>query len=98
THPKFPRYARSFTHSAAGAVTSMQLGNNLWESTTFNSRLQPTQIALGTSSSDSSKLRLDYTYGVIVNNVLDTSQNNGNVESQTLILPSLNLKQSYTYD
>ncbi len=38
-------YANSFSYNAAGAVTSMQLGNGHWESTTFNSQLQPTQIA-----------------------------------------------------
>src|SRR5690606_13314746 len=34
-------YAQHFTHNAAGAVTAMQLGNGRWESTAFNSRLQP---------------------------------------------------------
>ncbi len=37
-------YAQHFTYNAAGAVTAMQLGNGRWESTAFNSRLQPTQI------------------------------------------------------
>lgn len=37
------RFASSFTYNASGAVTSMQLGNGRWESTSFNSRLQPTQ-------------------------------------------------------
>jgi len=40
-------YAQHFTYNAAGAVTAMQLGNGRWESTAFNSRLEPTQIALG---------------------------------------------------
>jgi len=40
-------YAKNFTYNPAGAVTSMQLGNGRWESTQFNSRLQPTQIGLG---------------------------------------------------
>jgi hypothetical protein len=43
----FFNYAKNFTYTSAGAVSSMQLGNNRWESTQFNSRLQPTQIALG---------------------------------------------------
>lgn len=42
----FWTYADSFAYTAAGAVSSMRLGNNKWESTVFNSRLQPTQIAL----------------------------------------------------
>ena len=41
-------YAKNFTYTAAGAVSPMQLGNGKWESTVFNSRLQPTQIALRT--------------------------------------------------
>jgi YD repeat-containing protein len=44
-------YAKNFTYTSAGAVSSMQLGNGKWESTQFNSRLQPTQIALGTVQS-----------------------------------------------
>ncbi|MBX3295322.1 MAG: RHS repeat protein [Acidobacteria bacterium] len=43
-------YAKNLTYNPAGAVTSMQLGNGRWESTAFNSRLQPTQIALGRNS------------------------------------------------
>jgi hypothetical protein len=31
-------YAENFTYNAAGAVTSMQLGNGKWESTQFNSK------------------------------------------------------------
>lgn len=56
-------YAKNFTYAAAGAVTSMQLGNGRWESTTFNSRLQPTQIALGATQGTSNLLKLDYSYG-----------------------------------
>ena len=41
-------YAKNFTYNAARAVTSMQLGNNPSESTQFNLRLKPTQIALRT--------------------------------------------------
>jgi YD repeat-containing protein len=85
-------------YSAGGAIQAMKLGNGLWEHTNFNSRLQVTQIGLGTSSTDSSKLKLDYTYGVLVNNVLDPTKNNGNLQSQTITLPDLVLTQSYTYD
>ncbi|MDQ3649588.1 MAG: hypothetical protein M3458_04765 [Acidobacteriota bacterium] len=84
-------YATSFTYAAHGGVASMQLGNNLWEHTNFNLRLQPTQIGLGTSSADSSTLQLDYAYGV--------ATNNGNVASQTITIPGgPTLTQSYTYD
>ena len=74
-------YANNFTYNAAGAVTSMQLGNGRWESTTFNSRLQPTQIALGATPGATNLLDLDYSYG--------TTANNGNVISQTITVPTV---------
>jgi RHS repeat-associated protein len=89
-------YAQNFTYNAAGAVTSMQLGNGKWESTQFNSRLQPTQIALGTVQNGHDKLRLQYGYG--------STDNNGNVMSQTITVPTVGVNtgftavQSYQYD
>ncbi|MGB7208884.1 MAG: RHS repeat-associated core domain-containing protein [Pyrinomonadaceae bacterium] len=92
----FFNYAKNFTYTSAGAVSSMQLGNNRWESTQFNSRLQPTQIALGTVQNGTDKLKLDYSYGGITNN--------GNVQSQTITVPTVGSNagftatQTYTYD
>ncbi|MEQ1922405.1 MAG: RHS repeat-associated core domain-containing protein [Pyrinomonadaceae bacterium] len=91
-------YAENFTYNPAGAVTAMQLGNGHWESTTFNSRLQPTQIALGTTGTSTlayDLLKLNYTYD---NGTAST--NNGNVMSQTITVPGLThpFIQSYTYD
>jgi RHS repeat-associated protein len=85
-------YANSFSYNAAGAMTAVRLGNGLWESTAFNARLQPTQIALGNTSGATNLLKLNYSYG--------TTQNNGNVQSQTITVPSLSQPfiQSYTYD
>ena len=70
----------------------MQLGNGKWESTTFNNRLQPTQIALGTTQGGTDKLNLVFTYGV--------ATNNGNVQTQTITVPGLSQPfiQNYTYD
>ena len=81
-------YAKNFTYTAAGAVSSMQLGNGRWESTVFNERLQPTQIALGstqfapnsTTQFNADLLKLNFAYG--------TTANNGNVLSQTITTPS----------
>ena len=75
----FWNYADSFTYNAAGAATSVQLGNGRWESTQFNSRLQPIKIALGTTANATNLLHLDYSYG--------TTQNNGNIQSQTIHVP-----------
>jgi RHS repeat-associated protein len=85
-------YANNFTHNAAGAVTSMQLGNGYWEGTVFNSRLQPTQISLGTTQGSTGLLKLDYSYG--------TTQNNGNIQSQAITVPGLAnpFVQTYAYD
>jgi hypothetical protein len=93
-------HARNFTYNAAGAVTSMQLGNGRWESTQFNSRLQPTQIALGATPNATNLLKLDYTHG--------TTANNGNLLSQTITVPSVTIGgtthngftavQNYAYD
>lgn len=89
-------YAHHFTYTAAGAVSSIQLGNGRWESTLFNSRLQPTQIALGVTQNTTNLLDLDFSYG--------TTANNGNVLSQTINVPTVGsyagftAVQTYTYD
>jgi RHS repeat-associated protein len=96
-------YAQHFTYTAAGAVSSMQLGNGRWESTQFNNRLQPTQIALGSTENATDKLKLDFTY-----NTPNNADNNGNVLSQTITVPTevgnnttyngFTATQTYTYD
>lgn len=96
-------YVKNFTYTVAGAVSSMQLGNGKWESTVFNSRLQPTQIALGTVQNGTDKLKLDFTY-----NTIGQNDNNGNVLSQTITVPTetrnnqtfagFTAVQTYTYD
>ena len=84
-------YVDSFSYWAHGPVKQLKLGNGLWEHTTFDpKRLQPTQIGLGTLSTNSTVLQLDYFYG--------TTDNNGNVQSQTITLPGLSLTQTYQYD
>ncbi len=84
--------AANFVYNAAGAVQSLALGNNKYETTQFNSRLQPTQIGLGTSTTDTSLMKLEYHYG--------TTVNNGNVLSQTITVPGLAqpFVQNYNYD
>ena len=89
-------YANSFGYSAHGAVERMRLGNGRWEHTTFNDRLQPTEISLGTSANDSSVLKLNYEYG--------TTANNGNVLKQIITVPTIGtatgftVTQHYQYD
>jgi len=64
----FFNYAKNFSYTAAGAVSLMQLGSGRWESTQFNARLQPTQIALGTIQNGTDKLKLNFDYGTTTNN------------------------------
>ncbi|MFV0387896.1 MAG: RHS repeat domain-containing protein [Pyrinomonadaceae bacterium] len=88
--------ADSFIYTSAGAAGSIRLGNNRFESTQFNSRLQPTRIALGTSANATNLLKLDFNYG--------TTNNNGNVLSQTITTPAgggsagFTAVQTYSYD
>jgi len=89
-------YARAFSYTAAGAVSSMQLGNGRWESTAFNNRLQPTDIDLGAVQGHSDLLNLHYDYG--------TTDNNENVKTQTIDVLTVGANtgftavQTYTYD
>ncbi len=84
----------------------MQLGNGRWESTTFNSRLQPTQITLGATPGTTHLLDLDYEYGVLNTGTgqTDTTRNNGNVSKQTIKVasagstPGFEATQYYAYD
>ena len=84
-------YGKNFTYSAAGAVTSMQLGNGRWESTQFNSRLQPTEIALGATQNATDFLKLDFTY-----NSTNATDDNGNVLTQTITVPAAGGNQGFT--
>jgi RHS repeat-associated protein len=80
-------------YTAHGAVKAMKLGNGLWEHSNFNGRLQPIQIGLGTSSSNSSSLQLDYTYHTTA-----LTNNNGNVRSQHIVVGTMDVTQTYEYD
>lgn len=84
------------SYGAHGAITALKLGNDLWERTSFNRRLQPTEIKLGLESNQESVLKLSYSYGA--------ADNNGNVKSQTITVPSIGTAtgftatQNYDYD
>jgi RHS repeat-associated protein len=91
----FKNYANAFTYTSAGAVSSLRLGNGKFENTTFNSRLQPIQIGLGSSATSQNLLKLNFDYGV--------ADNNGNVKSQQITVQQGNptplvLNQNYVYD
>jgi len=79
-----------------GAIQALRLGNALWEHTNFNSRLQVTEIDLGATPDGAGLMSLTYGYG--------TTTNNGNVQSQVIIVPAVSnvpgftATQTYSYD
>ncbi|MFL6286024.1 MAG: RHS repeat domain-containing protein [Pyrinomonadaceae bacterium] len=92
------------SYAPHGGVAALRLGNGLWEHTLYNDRLQAYEIGLGTTSTDSSRLKLEYGYAPIVNGALDPTKNNGNVQGQRISVPAEGVAlaqtftQSYTYD
>jgi RHS repeat-associated protein len=76
-------YASNVAYAPQGAVSSFKMGNNITETTSFNTRLQPWQIQAG------SLLTLTYGYG--------TASNNGNVLSAAMNRGST-WTQIYAYD
>lgn len=96
TNHGFHTYANSFTYTAAGAVSSMQLGNGRWESMQFNSRLQLTQVALGTVQNGTDKLKLNYSYGTWESGTINSQKNNGNLAQQTITVPTVGQTQGFT--
>jgi RHS repeat-associated protein len=80
-------------YTAHGGASKMKLGNGLWEHTAYNSRLQPVQKGLGTASTNSSVLQIDYVYGA------SATTNSGNVTRQTITAAqTLVMVQDYQYD
>lgn len=82
--------AGAITYSAAGALATERYGDpntstSLHHRINYNSRLQPTEILLGTSSTTEDRLSLHYTYGRQLDSSLgyggsiDPAQNNGNI-------------------
>jgi len=83
-------YVSSFAYAPHGAVKALRLGNGWWEHANFNTRLQAEEIGFGSSSDDSSLLRLTYGYG--------GTSNNGNILSQEINAQGQIWSQSYGYD
>jgi RHS repeat-associated protein len=97
----FQSHADNFAYSPHGAVSQMRLGNGNWESMQFNIRLQPSQVALGTSAGASDVFNTSYEYGEIDTggNFL-ANKNNGNLARQTISFSGLSqpFVQTYKYD
>jgi RHS repeat-associated protein len=95
----FWAYAKGFGYNSSGAVTKMRLGNGHWETYAYNNRGQITQIGLGTTDAQTDLLKLEYSY-----NTPNAADNNGNMKSQTMTVPSVGgsagfvAVQNYSYD
>jgi YD repeat-containing protein len=88
-------YASEMVYAAHGALAELKLGA-LYESVSFNGRLQPETRRVGTVAGGeyqgSDVLQLTLAYGV-------AGANNGNVTSQQIQIPGvLNRLQNYGYD
>jgi RHS repeat-associated protein len=84
-------YADTVAYAPQGAVSSLRLGNGLWETAGFNARLQMTSMALGSAQNGEDKWKLTNTYS-------DTN-NNGNILKQTLkTVPGTTVHEGYSYD
>jgi len=80
----------AIAYSAPGGLSSETHGNNLIHAVTYNSRLQPNQIKLGTSGNPTSIASITYNYG--------TTSNNGNLLSTSYSGGGLSYTQTFGYD
>jgi RHS repeat-associated protein len=95
-------YADSFAYTSSGHIEKLRVGNGLWEAAKLNSRMQVTEVGLGTSATNLNlwKINLDYgelnTDGTTVN----TTKNTGNIAKQTTSFNGLAqpFVQTYKYD
>jgi RHS repeat-associated protein len=88
-------YAPAASLSSVGyaphsGLATQTYGNNLVHAVSYNSRLQPIEIKLGTSGAPSSIIDLDYSYGA--------TNNNGNVQSIAYNGGGLSYTQTFAYD
>jgi RHS repeat-associated protein len=97
-----PTYAGLIEYTAAGRVATLALGNGVTEQSTWNDRLQLTQLNVappqlaGTGSPNNL-----LTLGLFPCTGLAAScstGNVGNIQAQTITLPGLSTTQNYTYD
>ena len=80
----------SIGYTAHNALSTETYGNSLIHAISYNTRLQPSEIKLGTSGSPTSVVDLTYSYG--------TTSNNGNVNSISYSGGGLSYTQNFTYD
>jgi hypothetical protein len=80
-------------YASSNALNTETYGNSLVHAVSYNNRLQPIEIKLGTSSNSTSVIDLTYSYGTTANNgdVLSASYSGGGLSyTQTFTCDSLN--------
>jgi len=92
--------ASSVTYASPGGLSAFQMGNGLWETTNYNSRLQTLQISLGSQQQTTGPgvpaASEDQWW---LQNIYSSTNNNGNVLQQTIGLPgSVQIAEAYSYD
>ncbi|HVW83561.1 MAG TPA: hypothetical protein VHB50_02725, partial [Bryobacteraceae bacterium] len=87
-------YAGQVSYAPQGAIQSMARGDGLTEAWTYNNRLQPTGISVGTTGSPRSAFGLDLYY--CAGKALACAGNNGNIRTANLSAPGVD--QNFTYD
>ncbi|MDP9054301.1 MAG: RHS repeat-associated core domain-containing protein, partial [Acidobacteriota bacterium] len=88
-------YASSIGYTPGGGFSGMTLGNGLTQTYSWNDRLQPT--GLTAAGAGTTLLGLGF-YPCTGQLPSCASGNNGNLQSQTINMPGLNLTQGYSYD
>jgi RHS repeat-associated protein len=95
-------YANGFSYTPDGRIQRLRLGNGRWESAKFNTRLQVTELALGTSDGDGGLWKLNYEYGELNTDgtTVNQTKNTGNIAKQTLSFNGLAQPfiQTFKYD
>jgi RHS repeat-associated protein len=83
-------YVSSAQYEPHGGLKQLQWGNLLWQSATYNGRLQPQTMSLGTTSTTGDLWQQTYDYG---------THNNGNIRSLQMALPNqATVRSDYLYD
>ncbi|MFN7651343.1 MAG: RHS repeat domain-containing protein [Acidobacteriota bacterium] len=80
-------YLSQITYAPNGASRQWQLGNGLWTGVGFNSRQQVSGVTVGGAPGIGSLLSLGLTWS-----------SNGNLETQTVIVPGATRTQTFGYD
>jgi RHS repeat-associated protein len=82
----------SIGYASSNALNTETYGNSLIHGVSYNNRLQPTEIKLGTSGNSTSVIDLSYSY------TASGIANNGDVLSASYSGGGLSYTQSFTYD